>query len=145
MVVIEGVTPRDSVTRPLPEDDIEPWLDASYGRSVTREEMAMFMRVVRHNPTFNRDDVLGVIYNFCVLQNFDARLLPDDDIVPWIYASEHAVIPEPVMDRFMHVVRHGFDIVRVRIILYNALYHQRRYIYSPDLRQLIQRAYQGIQ
>ena len=164
MVVIEDVTPVDTDSeqeaesddeesdeelipepRPLPEDDIVPWIRASTDGDVTREEMERFMCVVRHNPNFRRIDVLVVIYNFCRFHNFDAHLLPDDDIVPWYYVSTYGVLPEPVMDRFMRVLRHGFDANDVRIVLYNALYRQLRYRYSPDLRQLIQRAYRGIQ
>jgi hypothetical protein len=140
-VVIEGVTPvtRAWVTRPLPDDDIVPWLRVS-SRDVTREEMERFMRVARHN--FTRANVHLVIYNLCRSHNFDAHLLPDDDIFLWHFASEHAVIPEPVMDRFMHVVRHNPSFTRydVRKVLRNVCGWQSGY--SADLQQLIEQACQ---
>ena len=142
-VVIQGVTPRDSVQRPLPDDDIVPWIRASVDTVTSRDETARFMHVVRHNPNFNRADVLRVIRNFCVWQYFDAHLLPDDDVGPWIYASRYVNIPEPVMGRFMRVLRHGFDIDSVRIVIHHAYLFQpvnhSEPGYSDTLDQLIQR------
>jgi hypothetical protein len=152
MVVIEGVTPVDtdsaqedesdeeslnSVPRPLPEDDIEPWLRASTDDVMSRAEIERFMRVVRHNPNFNYDDVETVIYHLCIHQYFDAHLLPDDDVVPWLYASRYVHIPEPVMDRFVRVLRHNpnFNSRDVHDVIRHAGFYQNGY--SADLTRLI--------
>ena len=150
IVVIEGVTPRDSLQRPLPDDDIFQWMRAS-SRSggITRDEIDVFMRVVRHNPGFSIFEVSTVTQNLCRFHNFDAHLLPDDDIMFWYFASEHVVIPEPVMDRFMHVMRHnpGFHRYEIYLVLRNVVVYQSGYYqsgYSNDLRQRIEHAYQQI-
>jgi hypothetical protein len=142
-VVIEGVTPRDWAQRPLPDDDIVPWLHVSRSDDIiTRAEIERFMHVVRHNPRFNRYEVRNVVHDLCRFHNFDAHLLPDDDIVFWYFASEYMDIPEPVMDRFMRVVRHNPDFhhTDVNRVLHNVYMGQS--IYSADLRQLIERAYE---
>jgi predicted nucleic-acid-binding protein len=144
-VVIEGVTPRPFVRRvtprPLPDDDIVPWLHVS-GRDVTREEMVRFICVVRHNSNFDRTDVNRVIHHFFVYHNFNIHLLllPDDEFLPWYFASRYGGIPEPVMDRFVRELRHNFDHRQVHEVLNNALIRQS--VYSADLQQLIEQAYQ---
>jgi hypothetical protein len=172
MVVIEGVTPVDTDSaqedesdyeepaveaydggmtddedvipepRQLPDDDIEPWLHASTDNYITQAETERFMRVLRLNPNFNRTDVNRVIRNFCRFHNFDAHLLPDNDIVSWYFASGYGVVPEPIMDRFVRELRHNFHPLDVSDILYNALYRQRGY--SAALQQLINSIYQQI-
>jgi hypothetical protein len=158
IVVIEGVTPRplpavedviprplpaveDVIPRPLPDDDIVPWIRASRSAGdITREEIERFMYVIRHNPSFNRFTIDRVIYNLCRFHNFDAHLLPDDDIMFWYCASRSGVVPEPVMDRFVRELRHNFDHRHVHLVLNNALIYQSGY--SADLRQLIEQACQ---
>jgi hypothetical protein len=148
------ITPRDSVQRPLPDDDIAPWLHVSRSAGgITREEIERFMHVVRHNPNFNPDEAETVIYHLCKFHNFDAHLLPDDDVVPWLYASRYVNIPEPVMDRFIRVLRHKPDFHRndVYTLKYNMVSDVHTVLrnvcrwrsgYSTDLQQLIEQACQ---